>query len=81
MLILCWEAQIEDSLLTDAKSTAGQQTGGRSRAQRPALEHVIKPAISSDMDSWAELASLYMELGLDHFAQTSYSSHIAQYDF
>ena len=37
------------------------------------------PGINSDMDSWAELAALYMELGFDHFAQVAFSSYIARY--
>ncbi len=30
------------------------------------------------MAAWAELAGLYAELGLDHFAQAAYSGHITR---
>ncbi|KAK9867398.1 hypothetical protein WJX84_001490 [Apatococcus fuscideae] len=69
--------QVEESLLLDHRKNV-QQKSARSRGKTPAADHPAVPAVSKDVAAWAELAGLYAELGLDHFAQAAYSGHITR---
>ena len=72
-------SQVEESLLRNPASASHSQRSTKAGSKGSAAQHDVAPQVSSDVETWAQLATLYGSLGLDHFAQVTYSSHIARW--
>ena len=64
--------------MTSQASASSSHRGASARMKAASTQLDVTPSISKDIETWAELATLYSSFGLDHFAQVTYSSHIAR---